>query len=256
MRNVKPVVAAALSVLLVISSGCAISGMHGKNPSSERMGFETAARQRVQDQKQIERYKKELSKLTALIRRLQERDSLLSAEIIDLKRTNARCKNLLDLQDRVLQLLDDKNNTVRTLLKEEAVKLNLPTRHPDGERTYCSFSESDLFDHGSTKIHAKGRKLLTSLSDELKTDRVKSLVIENNPCRAINESSDFLSAECSLSAARATAVAKFFSSGLNPAAGQVSFGAVISLDPDMPDPELDIHDNPERRIDVVLELSQ
>ncbi len=202
-------------------------------------------------------HEQELLKLKADQNRLIHEQVQLHTEVRNLKRLNLKYKNLVELQDRVLQLLDDRDNTVKTMLSEEAKKQNLIFQYSDIEQPQISFAESELFKTADTKISTRGRKRLKQIFQKINHAGVTAVVVENHfgVTTASRQPLKIQEMDDSLSFIRAAAVAKFIARNLELPPGGTIYCSFIN-----PGLELATTDRQavvlERRIEIIFELTQ
>lgn len=199
-------------------------------------------------------YQQEIVDLKAHQSRMMDEQVRLNAELRDLKRLNVKYKNLIELQDRVLQLLDDRKNTVKTMIYEEAKKQNLIFQYSDIQQSHISIAEHDLFHASDINLSIHGREKLMKLCKEFEQEDVRTVVVENNYdlFSSKMEPKTIQVADYSLSIIRAATVAKYLSQKLELPAGRTIYYSYIKHDP-----ELAAANKPaallERRIDIVFE---
>ena len=120
-------------------------------------------------------------------------------------------KSVIELQERVIQLLDDTKKTIETSLKDQIAAQEVEVIEA-GNQLKVIFVDKILFDSGSAGINSKGKKLLRVLAKSLKENQNQNIVIDghtDNVTLSAYLMKRFPS-NWELSTARASAVAHFF----------------------------------------------
>jgi chemotaxis protein MotB len=120
-------------------------------------------------------------------------------------------KSVVELQEKVIQLLDDTKKTIQTSLKDQIAAQEVEVIEAENKLKVI-FVDKILFDSGSAEINPKGKELLRVLAKSLKEIKNQNIVIEghtDNVSLTANLMKRFPS-NWELSTARASAVAHFF----------------------------------------------
>jgi chemotaxis protein MotB len=120
-------------------------------------------------------------------------------------------KSVVELQEKVIQLLDDTKKTIQTSLKDQIAAQEVEVIEAENKLKVI-FVDKILFDSGSAEINPKGKELLRVLAKSLKEIKNQNIVIEghtDNVSLTANLMKRFPS-NWELSTARASAVARFF----------------------------------------------
>jgi len=127
-----------------------------------------------------------------------------------LKQDLNKKKSVIQLQEKVIQLLDDTKKTIETSLKDQIAAQEVEVVE-EADRLKVIFVDKILFDSGSVQIKARGRELLSVMADALKNDKDHDILVEghtdNVPLSAALKGR--FPSNWELSAARAAAVARF-----------------------------------------------
>lgn len=120
-------------------------------------------------------------------------------------------KSVIELQGKVIQLLDDTKKTIETSLKDQIEAQEVEVIEA-GNKLKVIFVDKILFNSGSAEINPKGKELLRVLAKSLKENKNQNIVIEghtDNVSLSVYLMKRFPS-NWELSTARASAVAHFF----------------------------------------------
>ena len=88
-------------------------------------------------------------------------------------------KSVIELQEKVIQLLDDTKKTIQTSLKDQIAAQEVEVIETDNKLKVI-FVDKILFDSGSTEINPKGKELLRVLAKSLKENKNQNIVIEGH----------------------------------------------------------------------------
>ena len=88
-------------------------------------------------------------------------------------------KSVIELQEKVIQLLDDTKKTIQTSLKDQIAAQEVEVIEADNKLKVI-FVDKILFDSGSTEINPKGKELLRLLAKSLKENKNQNIVIEGH----------------------------------------------------------------------------
>ena len=120
-------------------------------------------------------------------------------------------KSVIQLQGRVIQLLDDTKKTIETSLKDQIAAQEIEVVEVD-DKLKVIFVDKILFDSGSVEINPRGKELLRMMAASLKVSKDHNIVIaghtDNVPLSAALRKR--FPSNWELSTARAAAVARFF----------------------------------------------
>jgi chemotaxis protein MotB len=182
---------------------------------------------------------------------LQKMNRQLYDNVVKLESELKHRKSVILLQEEVIKLLDDPNNTIASSLKKRITEDSVEV-----VATETGFKvvilEKILYDSGSCELNPEGRQLLKLLAQTLRQGKHQHIVVEghtdNVPLKAGTQIP--LSSNWELSAVRAARVARFLEQeGLNPenlsARGYGFYHPIASNDT----PEGRQHN---RRIEIIL----
>ena len=198
------------------------------------------------------RSSKKLQNLQAKHNYLKKLNRQLSEKIITLQRELSKKKSVIQLQGKVIRLLDDTKKTIETSLKDQIAAKEIEVVGVD-DKLKVIFIDKILFDSGSVEINPKGKKLLMTMAGSLKDNDKQDIVVEghtdNVPLNA--ELKKRFPSNWELSTARAAAVVRFFQqrAGIQPqrlsARGYSFYRSVASNDTQE-------GRNQNRRIEIIL----
>jgi len=191
-----------------------------------------SAQQRLQQlENELSRADARLDGMQAEVQRLRQTDQRRSTELAELqkryealKKVNAglaadidklsadleKKKSLIQLQQKVIRLLDDTKKTIETSLKEQVQARSVAVQ-TSGNRLKVILVDKILFDSGSTEINADGKQLLRVLADSLRAYAHRNIIVEghtDNVPLSPRLKQRFAS-NWELSSARAAAVVRF-----------------------------------------------
>jgi chemotaxis protein MotB len=128
-----------------------------------------------------------------------------------LKRELSKKKSVIQLQGKVIQLLDDTKKTIETSLKDQIAAQRIEVVE-ENDKLKVVFIDKILFDSGSAKITERGMELLQIMAGSLKGNKDQSIVVEGHTDNIPVSTSLKLRfpSNWELSTARAAAVARFF----------------------------------------------
>jgi chemotaxis protein MotB len=119
-------------------------------------------------------------------------------------------KSVIELQEKVIQLLDDTKKTIETSLKDQIAAQEVEVVE-EADKLKVIFVDKILFDSGSVEINARGRELLLVMADALKNSQDQEILVEghtdNVPLSAALKKR--FPSNWELSTARAAAVVRF-----------------------------------------------
>ena len=135
----------------------------------------------------------------------------LSENIKVLRLELKKKKSVVDLQGKVIQLLDDTKKTIQTSLKDQIAAQEVEVIEAENKLKVI-FVDKILFDSGSAEINPKGKELLRVLAKSLKEIKNQNIVIEGHTDNV--SLTKYLikrfPSNWELSTARASAVVHFF----------------------------------------------
>lgn len=163
--------------------------------------------------------RRQMTDLEARTAAAEEKNLQLVAQLTVLKLEIEKRKSIIQLQNKVIKLLDDAKETIETSLKEQLAAQHIKLEDFDG-RLKMIFVDKILFDSGSTEIQEQGQKLLLKIAETLKLQQEQFIVIEGHTDNVpISPASrEKFPSNWELSTARASAVACFLveEAGLDP----------------------------------------
>jgi len=120
-------------------------------------------------------------------------------------------RSLIQLQGKVIQLLDDTKKTIETSLKDQIAAQEIEIVEID-DKLKVIFVDKILFDSGSVEINPGGRELLMIMAGSLKETKDQNIVVEGHTdnVRLGAALRKRFPSNWELSTARAAAVARFF----------------------------------------------
>ena len=154
---------------------------------------------------------KESTDLKAQISYLKKINQQLLENSKRLKRELSKKKSVIQLQGKVIQLLDDTKKTIETSLKDqiEAQKIEVVEEE---DKLKVIFIDKILFDSGSANINERGKELLEIMAESLKSNQDQNIVVEGHTDNVPLSTSlkKRFASNWELSTARAAAVVRFF----------------------------------------------
>ena len=204
----------------------------------------------------VNRSSKKQQNLQAQHNYLKKLNRQLSEKIITLQQELNKKKSVIQLQGKVIRLLDDTKKTIETSLKDQIAAKEIEVVGVD-DKLKVIFIDKILFDSGSVEINPKGQELLMTMAGSLKDNDKQDIVVEghtdNVPLNA--ELKKRFPSNWELSTARAAAVVRFFhqKAGIKPqrlsARGYSFYRSVASNDTKK-------GRNQNRRIEIILGSSK
>ncbi len=120
-------------------------------------------------------------------------------------------KSVIELQEKVIQLLDDTKMTIQTSLKDQIAAQEVEVIEAENKLKVI-FVDKILFDSGSADVNPAGKELLRVLAKSLRENENQNIVIEGHTDN-VSLSAYLMKrfpSNWELSTARASAVARFF----------------------------------------------
>ncbi len=199
---------------------------------------------------------KEVKKLHAQNTYLKNINQQQRKNIKTLERELKKRRSVIQLQGKVIQLLDDTKKTIETSLKDQIAAQEIEVVEVD-DKLKVIFIDKILFDSGSVDLNVRGKELLMIMAGSLKETGNQDILVEGHtddvPLSAALRKR--FPSNWELSTARAAAVARFFqqAGGIQPAKlsarGYSSYRPVASNET-----EKGRHQN--RRIEIILAPSK
>ena len=177
--------------------------------TERRLQLLTAERKNLQEERN--KYAQDKKDLQAQYTYLKNINLQLTENIKILRLELSKKKSVIELQERVIQLLDDTKKTIETSLKDQIAAQEVEVIEA-GNQLKVIFVDKILFDSGSAEINPKGKELLRVLAKSLKDNQNQDIVIDghtDNIALTAYLMKRFPS-NWELSTARASAVAHFF----------------------------------------------
>ena len=154
---------------------------------------------------------KDLKKLQTQTAHLKNINQQQLKNINTLKLELEKRRSVIQLQGKVIQLLDDTKKTIETSLKDQIAAQEIEVLEVD-DKLKVIFIDKILFDSGSVEINPQGQELLRITADSLKEIKNHDIVVEghtdNVPLGAVSRKR--FHSNWDLSTARAAAVTRFF----------------------------------------------
>ena len=195
---------------------------------------------------------KEVKKLHAQNSYLKNIYQQQQKNIKTLERELKKRRSVIQLQSKVIQLLDDTKKTIETSLKDQIAAQEIEVVEVD-DKLKVIFIDKILFDSGSVDLNVRGKELLMIMAGSLKETGNQDILVEGHtddvPLSAALRKR--FPSNWELSTARAAAVARFFqqAGGIQPerlsARGYSFYRPVASNET-----EKGRHQN--RRIEIIL----
>lgn len=158
------------------------------------------------------------SQLTRDLKRLEAQNAYLQninqqqqTNINTLKLELEKRKSVIQLQGKVIQLLDDTKKTIETSLKDQIASQEIEVVEAD-DKLKVIFVDKILFDSGSVEINPRGKELLMIMAGSLKDSEDQNIVVEGHTDNVpLSEAlRKRFPSNWELSTARAATVARFF----------------------------------------------
>lgn len=134
----------------------------------------------------------------------------LSKNLEDLRTDLSKKKSVIQLQEKVIRLLDDTKKTIETSLKDQIASQDVELVEMD-DKLKVIFIDKILFDSGEVDINEQGKNVLIAIADSIRGYQNQDVVVEghtdNVPISA--ESKKRFPSNWELSTARAAAVVRF-----------------------------------------------
>lgn len=186
--------------------------------------LETLQAKQKQSDEKIQRMEGELSKSEAARNQLSKDLEKLQTQTDYLKKINQqqlqnietlkkeleKRRSVIQLQDKVIRLLDDTKKTIESSLKDQINAQEIEVVEVN-DKLKVIFVDRILFDSGSVEINPRGKELLRITADTLKGTENQDIIVEghtdNVPLGAVLRKR--FSSNWELSTARAAAVTLF-----------------------------------------------
>ena len=178
-----------------------------------------------QTEEQLQRMELELSNSEAARRQLSKDPKKLRGQLSYLKKINRQQQNnirtlelelekrrsVIQLQGKVIQLLDDTKKTIETSLKDQIAAQDIEVVEV-GNTLKVIFLDKILFDSGSVEINPGGQELLKLMADSLRGNNEQDIVVEGHTDDVALSAAlrKRFPSNWELSTARASAVVHFF----------------------------------------------
>lgn len=182
-------------------------------------------------QMQLHESEQQIKSLDAELRRLAQAKTQCNQKLTDLKTQNeslqkinlkltqnverlrsdlAKKKSVIQLQNKVIRLLDDTKKTIATSLKDEIAAQQIELVETE-DTLKVVFIDKILFDSGSVEINEKGKALLRALAASIRQQNDQIVLVEGHTDNMPLSSSlkARFPSNWELSVARAAAVARF-----------------------------------------------
>ncbi|MDY7034058.1 MAG: OmpA family protein [Thermodesulfobacteriota bacterium] len=161
-------------------------------------------------QKKCQELEKTNVKLLADANDLKNINTRLSREVEDLKIDMEKRNSIIQIQERVIGLLDDTKKTIETSLKKQIATELIKIEKGKGTLR-VSFTDKILFDSGSVTIREEGKKLLLKMAASVKNTKEQNIVVEGHTDNVPTGPTirERFPTNWELSAARALAVVRF-----------------------------------------------
>jgi chemotaxis protein MotB len=154
---------------------------------------------------------KDLKKLQGQMRYLKKINRQQQNNIKTLELELEKRRSVIQLQGKVIQLLDDTKKTIETSLKDQIAAQEIEVVEVD-DKLKVIFLDKILFDTGSVEINSGGKELLKLMAGSLRGNNEQDIVVEGHtddvPLSAALRKR--FPSNWELSTARASAVVRFF----------------------------------------------
>jgi chemotaxis protein MotB len=154
---------------------------------------------------------RDLKRLEAQTAYLKNINQQQQTNINTLKLELEKRKSVIQLQGKVIQLLDDTKKTIETSLKDQIASQEIEVVEAD-DKLKVIFVDKILFDSGSVEINPRGKELLMIMAGSLKDSEDQNIVVEGHTDNVpLSEAlRKRFPSNWELSTARAATVARFF----------------------------------------------
>ena len=179
----------------------------------------------TQTEEQLQWMELQLRKFKAARRQLSKDLKKLQGQLSYLKKVNRQQQNniktlelelekrrsVIQLQGKVIQLLDDTKKTIETSLKDQIAAQDIEVVEV-GNTLKVIFLDKILFDSGSVEINPGGQELLKLMADSLRGNNEQDIVVEGHTDDVALSAAlrKRFPSNWELSTARASAVVRFF----------------------------------------------
>ena len=179
----------------------------------------------TQTEEQLQWMELQLRKFKAARRQLSKDLKKLQGQLSYLKKVNRQQQNniktlelelekrrsVIQLQGKVIQLLDDTKKTIETSLKDQIAAQEIEVVEV-GNKLKVIFLDKILFDTGSVEINPGGQELLKLMAGSLKENNEQDIVVEGHTDDVALSAAlrKRFPSNWELSTARASAVVRFF----------------------------------------------
>ena len=145
----------------------------------EKEGIEAAETKARDSEDSIKKCQEDLLALQTRYHGQEKVNLTLSRNIEDLKLSMKKRNSIINLQEKVIGLLDDTKKTIETSLKEQIAELLIKIESVEG-KLKVSFANKILFESGSATISKSGKKLLSKLGASLKKNKKQHTMVEGH----------------------------------------------------------------------------
>jgi chemotaxis protein MotB len=153
---------------------------------------------------------KEISVLQTRCMELEKENQQLIKEMAALRRELDKTKSVMQLQGKVISLLDDPKQTIEKSLKEKLAEKNIHVEDIK-ETSKLTFAEKIIFNPGGVTISERGKELLQKIADSVKGNANQRIVVQGHTDDLPISSplKEKFPTNWELSAARAASVVRF-----------------------------------------------
>jgi chemotaxis protein MotB len=264
---VKRVTGSLFAILVFFSLGACASGMRfieaekrltevEKQLELEQTRRKEIDREKMVLRKELEDLQTEFDALKRVNEHLSTSLTKLSEQAQELKAELHKQKSVVNLQEQVIQLLDDTKKSIESSLKDQIAAQDITIEDTD-DQVKVILVDKILFDSGSSEVNEEGKKLLLTLSETLKKDSMRQIVVEGHTDNVPlgGQLKQRFPSNWELSAARAASVIRFLQSegGVEPK--KLSLKGYGSYHP-IASNHTEEGRMQNRRIEIILGLSQ
>jgi chemotaxis protein MotB len=263
----KKVTGSLLTILVCLSLGACASGMRFIKAEKrlteveKQLEFEQSRQRETDKEKmalreELEDLQTEFDALKRINEHLSTSLTMLSEQAQELTVELHKQKSVVNLQEKVIQLLDDTRKSIESSLKDQIAAQNITIEDTD-EKLKVILVENILFDSGSSEVNEEGKRLLLLLSETLNKDSMRQIVVEGHTDNVPlgGQLRERFPSNWELSAARAASVIRLLQSDGGVEPKKLSLKGYGSYHPIAPN-HTEEGRMQNRRIEIILGVSQ
>ena len=239
-------------IFIISFSGACASGIFTKGNKITELEKQLEL-EREGKKKLIDNMNAEIEACKTINQNLTENLQKLSGQSQKLKENIDKQKTVLQLQDQVIKLLDDKKQSIESSLKDQISALGIEIKESE-DQIKVVLLDQVLFDSGSVDIKKGGKEMLLALAETLRKDNTTQIVVHGHtddvpPGPSLRKR---FPSNWELSAARAASVVRFLQTEGNLDPKQLSLKAYGSFAP-VASNQTEEGRMKNRRIEIVLD---